>query len=109
MPGSDDEKFCKALTARFDLECVCVTRGERGCAIWENDYFVEYPENAITLADAVGAGDAFSAALIYGLMMEWDLDRVAAFANQLGSLVASRHGGIPPWTLEELSKPRTVP
>ncbi len=43
-----------------------------------------------------------SAPLIYGLMMEWDLDRVAAFANQLGSLVASRHGGIPPWTLGEL-------
>ena len=65
--------------------------------------FVECPGNAITLADAVGAGDAFSAALIYGLMMEWDLDRVAAFANQLGSLVASRHGGIPPWTLEEVT------
>ena len=28
---------------------------------------------------------------------------VAAFANQLGSLVASRHGGIPPWTLEEVT------
>ena len=102
MPRSDDEEFCKVVTARFDLECVCVTRGERGCAIWKNDRFVECPGNAINLADAVGAGDAFSAALIYGLMMKWDLDRVADFANQLGALVASRHGGIPPWTLDEV-------
>ena len=78
-----------------------MTRGERSCAIWRNGDFVESPGNEIVLADAVGAGDAFSAALVYGLTMDWELSRVASFANRLGALVASRQGGVPLWTLEE--------
>lgn len=102
MGNKRDEAFCKAIATRFDLECVCITRGENGCVIWQGKCFVESSGHAISLADAVGAGDAFSAALMYGLTMEWDLHRVAAFANKMGALVASRHGAVPQWALEEV-------
>lgn len=102
MRDKRDEEFCKAFAARFDLECVCITRSEKGCAIWQDKRFVESSGYTISLADAVGAGDAFSAALMYGLTMKWNLHRLAAFANRVGALVASRHGAVPQWTLEEV-------
>ena len=52
----------------------------------------------------VGAGDAFAAAFMHGLNSNWPLRDVAAFANRIGALVASRHGAIPDWTIEEACK-----
>jgi len=49
----------------------------------------------------VGAGDAFAAAFMHGLSLNRPLREIAAFANRVGALVASRHGAIPDWTLEE--------
>ncbi|NIQ95668.1 MAG: 5-dehydro-2-deoxygluconokinase, partial [Desulfuromonadales bacterium] len=52
--------------------------------------------------DAVGAGDAFSAAFVHGLICGWPLTKTTDFANRLGSLVASRAGGVPDWTIDEV-------
>ena len=46
------------------------------------------------MADTVGAGDAFAAAFMHGLSSNRPLREVAAFANRVGALVASRHGAI---------------
>ncbi|MBX3439142.1 MAG: hypothetical protein KF861_16755, partial [Planctomycetaceae bacterium] len=46
--------------------------------------------------DAVGAGDALSAALIAALLWGWPLAVAGAFANDVGGLVASRRGAMPP-------------
>jgi len=103
MSDGPGEGFCKEISAGFGLECVCITRGENGCAIWREGDYVESAGCPAELADAVGAGDAFSAALIHGLSMQWDLERVAAFANRLGALVASRAGAVPDWSIDEIT------
>lgn len=107
ISGVRGEDLCAALADRFGLECVCITRGENGCAIRRDDRFVESPGYDIRVADAVGAGDAFCAALMHGLTMKWDLRRVADFANRLGALVASKRGAVPPWTHREVDRLRT--
>jgi len=76
---------------------VCVTLAERGCE-FDGALAPGYP---VPVADAVGAGDAFSAALMHGLSQGWPATRLADFANRVGALVASRHGGTPFWTLDE--------
>jgi fructokinase len=50
------------------------------------------------LADTVGAGDAFTAALVTGLLRgrDHDLDRINAFANRLAAYVCSQPGATPP-------------
>ncbi|MEI9977338.1 MAG: PfkB family carbohydrate kinase [Ignavibacteriota bacterium] len=58
------------------------------------------------MADTVGAGDAFAAALVHGIDARWPLLEVADFANRLGALVAGRRGGVPEWTIEELQRLR---
>jgi fructokinase len=56
---------------------------------------VDAPGVAVQVADTVGSGDAFSAALISAELRGWPLRRAAAFANAVGALVASRPGAMP--------------
>ena len=36
-------QFSELLARRFELELVCVTRGESGCCLWRSDEFVQQP------------------------------------------------------------------
>jgi fructokinase len=95
------EQFCRQIAGVFGLETVCVTSGAQGCALLLDGEYVEAPGFPIQLADAIGAGDAFSAALLHGISSRWPARRAADFANRVGALVASRPGGTPHWTVTE--------
>jgi fructokinase len=95
------ERFCREAAVRYGLKAVAVTLGGRGCALFANGHYVEAAGPAVDVADPVGAGDAFAAAFMHGLSSNWAIGEIAAFANRVGGLVASRDGAIPDWTLEE--------
>ena len=97
--------FCAAAAARFRFRAVCVTLGSRGCAVFANGQYHEEPGCSIEVADTVGAGDAFAAALLHGLASQWNLAEIARFANRVGALVASKPGAIPDWTPAEVGAP----
>ena len=96
------EAFCVFAAQRFGCEGVCVTRDVRGCALWLAGNYVESPGYQVRVADAVGAGDAFAAALLHGLGSGWPAGRIAGFANRVGALIASRPGAIPEWNVGEV-------
>jgi fructokinase len=81
---------------------VCITRGAGGCTVRYESKEVNVPGRPVDVVDAVGAGDAWSAAFLHGLSSGWPLERTAQLANNLGGLVASREGAIPEWTLSEI-------
>jgi fructokinase len=96
------ESFSRRWQQRFQCEVVCVTCGERGCAISRNGQFVETPGFRVEVADTVGAGDAFSAGLVHGLSQGWDTPKIGRFANACGAVVASKPGAIPEWSVDEV-------
>lgn len=100
-PGHSIENFCRRWTTRFGCKVMCVTFGERGCAILNDGKYSQAPGFHVDVADTVGAGDAFSAAFVHGLSQGWDSQRIAECANAVGALVASRSGAIPSWTIAE--------
>ena len=100
-PGHSIENFCRRWCARFKCKTMCVTFGERGCAILKDGEFTQTPGYQVTVADTVGAGDAFSAAFVHGLSLKWDSDHIARCANAVGAVVASRSGAIPDWSIAE--------
>lgn len=100
-PGDSIENFCRRWCDRFGCTTMCVTFGERGCAILKDGKFTQAPGYHVTVADTVGAGDAFSAAFVHGLSQGWDSNRIAECANAVGALVASRSGAIPDWSIKE--------
>jgi fructokinase len=100
------EAFCRAAAARFGWQAVCVTRGSQGCALLLDGQYLEAAGYHVTVADTVGAGDAFAAALLHGIHSGWPPLQVADFANRLGALVASRSGGVPAWSPDDLRQLR---
>lgn len=97
----DREAFCRQGAKRCGWRAVAVTLGARGCAMLLDDEYIEAPGYTVDIADPVGAGDSFAAALLHGLNSGWPAHRIADFANRVGAIVASRHGGIPDWRIEE--------
>jgi len=100
-PGHSIENFCRRWCERFGCKTMCVTFGERGCAILKDGRYSQAPGFHVDVADTVGAGDAFSAAFVHGLSQGWTSQRIAECANAVGALVASRSGAIPHWTIAE--------
>lgn len=94
--GSDSHlAFARAIQERFGVDTVCVTRGERGCLLVAPEGVIDAPGVQVRVVDAVGAGDAFTAALIAARLRGWSLEAQAGFANAVGALVASRPGAMP--------------
>jgi fructokinase len=87
-----------ALQARFGLEAVVFTRGERGTLFLHRDGVVDpspVEYEAAPNADAVGAGDACSAGILVGSLLELSPERTAELVNHLGAFVASQPGATP--------------
>jgi fructokinase len=64
--------------------------------------YVEADGYPVQIADTVGAGDGFTAALLHGLDRQWPTDEIAEFANRVGAIIASRPGAIPDWHPSEV-------
>jgi len=84
-----------AVAERFDCGPVCVTRGRSGAALWRQGQWTEEPGYEVEVRDTVGAGDAFLALLLAGLLDGAD-DRVTLrHANLIGAYVATQLGAVP--------------
>jgi len=102
--GDNIENFCARAAERFGWRAVAVTLGERGCGVWVKGAFAEVEGVPVSVVDPVGAGDAFSAAFVHGLSLGWSPLKIGEFANRVGALVASRPGGTPEWSIEEVEQ-----
>jgi fructokinase len=72
-----------------------LTRGARGSLLLSNGCWSEHPGISVKVADTVGAGDSFTAAMSLGLLAGWPLDIINSRANQVAAYVASRPGATP--------------
>jgi fructokinase len=94
--AGQEENHARALAASSGGAMVCITAGARGAGLLRNDVWSWEEGRAITVADTVGAGDAFLASLVCdftsGLLDDHPL---LARACRLGEWVATRRGATP--------------
>lgn len=83
------------LLAEFGLKLVCVTRGATGSLLISASEQNEHAGIPTTIGDTVGAGDAFTAALVYHYLRGASLREINEAANLMGSWVASQIGATP--------------
>ena len=95
LGGGRDEDYARRLLEYNNLQMVCVTRGDRGSLLVTESASVEHPGIKVDVADTIGAGDAFSAALVHHHLRGASLERISDAANRLAASVATHAGATP--------------
>ena len=84
------------LLAEFpSLQMVAATRGSRGSLLVTRDEWDEHPGFPVKVADGIGAGDAFTAAMTHYMLRGADLATLNDAGNRWGGWVASQSGAMP--------------
>ncbi|MDP3011824.1 MAG: carbohydrate kinase, partial [Candidatus Hydromicrobium sp.] len=60
----NDINFYRRLMNEYGIKLVCLTRGEDGSLLMDESDYYDHPGYKISVADTVGAGDAFTAAVV---------------------------------------------
>jgi fructokinase len=90
-----ERESASRLLSSHDLKLVCVTRASDGSLLISPDECSEHPGFKVKVADTVGAGDAFTAALVHGYLRGSSLAQINETANGVGAWVASQPGATP--------------
>ncbi len=71
---------------------VALKMGDQGCYIRSRDVELSIPIYKVAAVDALGAGDAFAAGFLAGVVNGWDLERTGKFANAVGAFCVTAIG-----------------
>jgi fructokinase len=95
-PTQDLRSGARRLLAEFSpLQMVAVTRGACGSLLVTRDEWNEHPGFPVKVADRIGAGDAFTAAMTHYLLRGANLATLNEAGNRWGGWVASQSGAMP--------------
>jgi len=76
------------------LRGLVITLAHEGCEVWQQGVRTQVPGHAAqAVLDPTGCGDAFRAALLYGLSRGWSLLDAAALGNRMGAEKIAHRGG----------------
>ncbi len=91
----DLERAVEALLG-LGPDALVVKQGARGSTVYTRDgqtiRAIQADPFPVEVVNVLGAGDAFAAGLIYGVLKGWDWHRAARIGNACGAIVATRHG-----------------
>jgi fructokinase len=96
------EEQIQFITALSNTPTICVTKGKDGAVLYSNNQFYTHLGFKVVVADTVGAGDSFLAALIMQLLLQKEPAEILPFACAIGSLVASKKGANANITFNEI-------
>ena len=102
--GSEQD-LAQRLLHECSLKLVCITRGARGSLLVTEDEMVEHKGFRVKVADAVGAGDAFTACVAHHYLRGHALVEISEAANRFAAWVATQIGAtplIPPTQLQNI-------
>jgi sugar/nucleoside kinase (ribokinase family) len=86
LTGLDDPADQARCLARLNPACtIAITRGALGSLTKCGTALIDTPVFQVNSIDESGAGDAFSAGFITGLLENWPLDYILRFASAVGA------------------------
>ena len=92
---TEPHAFMRLIADRFALRAVALTRGAAGSVLRVDGAVSELEGLSVSVADTIGAGDSFAAALVVGLLRGVPLDPLHRHARAVSSFVCTRPGGTP--------------
>ena len=87
----------KDLLPEYHIETVIITLGERGALMITADNVIQSrPVKVDNLQDTVGAGDAFSAICMLGMIHDWASDDILQRATEFAAKICEQRGASSP-------------
>lgn len=96
LKGNDDE-ICRRLLSQYKFRYVILTAGAAYSKVFSYDETSVIKTPAVNVVDTVGAGDAFSGALISGLLSGKSIEEAHRFAVVTAGFVCTKAGSWPPY------------
>jgi fructokinase len=90
-----EREILAGLTERFSLKLIALTKGDKGSCLFTAGKISDHPGFPVEVADSVGAGDSFTAAMTVGMLQNKGLDDINEHANRVASFVCSQPGATP--------------
>ncbi|ADH86030.1 carbohydrate kinase family protein [Desulfurivibrio alkaliphilus] len=94
-PSAPREQLAAAIIARYRLQALVVTEGAAGAWVRTAEQTWAAAGEPVQVADTVGSGDAFFAALIAACRQKLPWPEILALANRRGAYVAGQPGATP--------------
>jgi fructokinase len=92
----NNDEFVYHLMETHSIHTVSLTKGELGSELFTNQgCFSSEPAEAIRVVDSVGAGDAYAAMLVAGLLKKWQPEKILDRASLFASRICEIKGAIP--------------
>ncbi|MBL8889279.1 MAG: hypothetical protein JNL67_04825 [Planctomycetaceae bacterium] len=94
--GSEREVLVQ-LAQMFSLHSVSLTKGEAGAILYSGGKWSELPGQRVQVVDTVGAGDAYTASMVLGLLRGDDVELINRQAIAVASYVCTQPGATMPF------------
>ncbi|WP_423146903.1 carbohydrate kinase family protein [Rubrolithibacter danxiaensis] len=104
IKGWSEQEQLNFLLQKYRMQLICVTLGGDGAMVWDGATLYKHPGYTIEVADTVGAGDAFLASFINGILKKEPIETVLEKSCAAGALIASLPGANPHYTLADIYK-----
>jgi len=102
LGGGDEIELSKKLLRAFDLDLICITKGAHGSLLVSEHEVIAHHGIDAKVADAIGAGDAFTACVAHHYIQGCSLEEISELANRFATWVATQVGATPPVSEERL-------
>jgi fructokinase len=105
LPGPET-RILAALLEAYPITLIALTKGPSGSRLFGRGIDLSHPGFRVETEDTVGAGDAFTATLVAGLLKKRSWEEIGDRANRIAGYVCSRKGAWPELPAELSSWPR---
>jgi sugar/nucleoside kinase (ribokinase family) len=95
LTGTADPLEQARIFNRLGCKVVVITMGEEGTLVLKGDQTLRSTSFRIDVIDPSGAGDAFDAGFIWGILQGWELKHTLTFASALGASACLELGATP--------------
>ncbi len=97
LPLSSDDEPGRLieLAERMDFRAVALTQGPRGALLYQDGATCQVDSQSVQVEDTVGAGDAFNAAIVIGLIRGAELETIGRSACRIAEYVCEQKGATP--------------
>lgn len=92
LSAESPDAACDGLL-KSGISMAAIKLGDQGSYISTQNERYHFPAIKVSTIDTTGAGDAFSAGIIYGFLNNYDLQTTGILANMLGAIATTIYGG----------------